>query len=227
MAGETHFKFGRALGIGQRLVDAFPLRGVETFQSRDVLAGRLLGVLLKTARFIFRAAMLGRLKGSTITDARSAKTGITVELEKSSAVPIALHAASIYLTALLTAVFGLGLALLGFWVYPATATTIFDSAVYAVGAIDLHFLALIPALVLRDRPWSWLVHPLIGLLTVRDEIMARGIVRMLDEHSAYPAALAVVGRGHVSGIERELLRKYGFERVELEVIAPSPAAVPT
>ena len=43
--GEAHLKLSQASILGQALVNCFALRGVETFQRRQVSAGRLLGFL--------------------------------------------------------------------------------------------------------------------------------------------------------------------------------------
>src|SRR6478672_10550271 len=81
LLGEAHLKLARAERIGHRLVDAFELRGVETFQVRRVLAGRALMVLVEVPRLVLRGLTLGLIKGSTISYARSRSTGHTELLE--------------------------------------------------------------------------------------------------------------------------------------------------
>ncbi len=57
------------------------------------------------------------------------------------------------------------------------------------------------------------MHPFLGILTPRDELMAAGTLRMLDEHRACNAAVVVMGRAHLPGYERLLVERYGFKRV--------------
>jgi hypothetical protein len=97
--GEAHLKLGEASRTGKELVDAFELRGVEGFPRHKVLAGRALKVLIDAPRALVRALSLGSVKDSTILDARRAGSGFTVPLENASRVPLALHVASVYLTA--------------------------------------------------------------------------------------------------------------------------------
>jgi pheromone shutdown protein TraB len=63
------------------------------------------------------------------------------------------------------------------------------------------------------------IHPFLGILTLRDELMAEGTVRMLDDHPTVPAAVVVMGRAHVSGYARILVERYGFAR-DLPEIRP-------
>ena len=97
--GEAHIKLGEAAEIGRRVVEAFELRGVETFQRKSVFLGRTLGVLISVPRLLLRAASLGAINGSTITEAKQLPSGHTVELERTKHVPFGLHVTSLYMTA--------------------------------------------------------------------------------------------------------------------------------
>ena len=55
-----------------------------------------------------------------------------------------------------------------------------------------------------------MVHPLVGLLTLRDQLMASGTVEMLADHSDERCAVVVMGRAHVHGYARLLVEKFGF-----------------
>jgi hypothetical protein len=74
-------------------------------------------------------------------------------------------------------------------------------------------LALVPGIILRRHSWSWMIHPFLGILTLRDELMAAGTVRMLEDHPSTKAAVVVMGRAHVQGYERLLVVRYGFTRL--------------
>lgn len=205
--GEAHIKLGEAADLGKGVVTRFDLRGVETFQRKQVALGGLLGFLITAPRLLLRFATLGVVKGSTITEAKAIETGHTEDLEKSDAIPVPLHVASIYLTALFT-VFYAGLAL--------SLTGILVPWLVAIGfGFQLHLLAVVPAYLLRHKSWAWLIHPAVALVTVRDTLMAEGTVRMLQEHPAPDAAVVVMGRAHVAGFERELIEKHGFRAAEL------------
>lgn len=204
--GEAHLKLGLASRLGKALVNCFELRGVETFQKRDVAAGRLLAFLIHEPRVLLRKLSLHAVKDSTIVDAKAIPTGVTVELEAAGIVPPSLHAASVYLTALFGVLYPtvlLQLAGFGLPLWLLRLSTFFA----------LHCYALLPAYVFRRRAWAWWIHPGIALLTVRDALMAAGTVRMLREHRAASAAIVVMGRAHVAGYERELLENHGFSRV--------------
>ena len=107
VVGETHLKLRTAHEIGVQLVDAFELRGVETFPRKRVFFGRVLGVLIEAPRLLLRALSLGAIRGSTITDARRATRGSTVLIEEAARVPFALHVASLYLSVFFTVAFAL------------------------------------------------------------------------------------------------------------------------
>jgi hypothetical protein len=81
-------------------------------------------------------------------------------------------------------------------------------------AFEVHLLALIPAFALRRHSWCWLVHPAVGLVTVRDGLMAEGTVRMLDDHPEDATAVVIMGRAHLPGYEIELVEKRGFKRID-------------
>lgn len=214
--GEAHIKLAPAEALGREIVGSFELRGVETFQKKHVLAGRVLAVFIHVPRLVLRAMTFGLVKGSTITEAKQLPSGATVELERTKAVPLGLHAASLYLTVF----FGLAVAHL---TLTALAALFPDLGIggsplqawvtFAMLAIQVHGLLLIPAYVLRRQRWSWVVHPGIGLVTTRDMLMAEGTVRMLEDHPA-DAAVTVMGRAHLRGYERELVEEHGFRRID-------------
>jgi hypothetical protein len=83
------------------------------------------------------------------------------------------------------------------------------------GVFQRHSLALVPAYLLRKKSWSWMLHPGLAILTARDVIMAEGIARMFKDHPDADAAVVVVGRAHLGGLERELIEKHGFAPAEL------------
>jgi hypothetical protein len=77
----------------------------------------------------------------------------------------------------------------------------------------MHLFALLLAIPLRTRSWSWVLHPFLGILSLRDELMAQGTVRMLEDHPAAEAAVVIMGRAHVPGYARILVERHGFARV--------------
>jgi hypothetical protein len=58
-----------------------------------------------------------------------------------------------------------------------------------------------------------MVHPFIGILTLRDAIMANGTLKMLADHPEDRTAVVVMGRAHLPGFEAELVEKHGFRRI--------------
>jgi hypothetical protein len=189
--GETHLKLPEASRIGKEIVKAFALRGVETFPRKKVLGGELLKVVIEVPRLLLRVLSLGFVKGSTIVDARPA-----FALESVSRVPLGLHVASIYTSAFFIVSFAAP-----FWPALLPLAILFQ----------WHLLALIPALLLQRRRWSWILHPMIAILTLRNATMAEGTAKMLAEHQGNPA-LVIMGRAHLPGYERELIENYGFSR---------------
>lgn len=206
--GEAHVKLGLASALGKAVVNCFELRGVETFQRRQIAAGRWLGFLIHAPRFLLRVLSFGWVKDSTIVDAKAITTGTTVELERARSVPPSLHVASVYLAALFSVLYPVVLLQLAGVGLPRWLLLL------GVG-FQLHCYLLLPAYVFRYRPWAWLIHPGIALVTVRDSLMAAGTVRMLREHPQPRAAIVVMGRAHVAGYERELLERHGFVRPEV------------
>lgn len=205
--GEAHIKMGEASTIGRDVVRCFELRGVETFQRDDVMAGRALGHLIDAPRRLLRAFSLGAVKGSTITDAKEIEGGHTVELERSDEVPLALHAGSVYLASM----FGVTYASM---VLGAVGLNVPGLKVVA-SAFSLHLLAGVPAYALRDRPWAWALQPALAILTARDELLAQGTVRMLRDHPEPDAAVVVMGRAHVTGYVKALVEQHGFVPVDV------------
>jgi hypothetical protein len=82
--------------------------------------------------------------------------------------------------------------------------------VVALNAFQMHLFLLVPAYALRDRPWSWVLYPAIAILSVRDKTMAEGTAAMMKEHEQAQAAVLIVGRAHVSGLARELVKRHNF-----------------
>ena len=215
--GEAHIKLAPAEALGRKIVGSFELRGVETFQKKRVLAGRVLGVFIHWPRLVLRAITFGLVKGSTITEAKQLPSGATVELERTKAIPLGLHAASLWLTVFFgLAIVHVVLTALAAW-FPDLGiggSALQAWVTLAMLALQVHALLLIPAYVLRRQGWSWLVHPAIGLVTTRDMLMAEGTVRMLEDHPTANAAVTVMGRAHLRGYERELVEKHGFRRID-------------
>jgi hypothetical protein len=209
--GEAHLKLARAQAIGRQVVDAFALRGVETFPRRRVLLGRVLGMLIEAPRALLRGLSLGAIRNSTIVDARRAPHGTTVGLEDVAAIPLSLHLGSAYLAAFFAVSFALLPALwLGAWLPNVILWALLELALL----FQWHMLALVPALLLRRYAWSWLLHPATAILTARDLSMAEGTVAMLAAHSSPEPALVIMGRAHLPGYCRELVARYGFVTLE-------------
>jgi hypothetical protein len=204
--GEAHLKLAEAAEIGRGVVEAFELRGVETFQQKKVFLGRALGVLIHVPRALLRLVSFGAIKGSTITEAKQLPSGYTVELERTKHVPFGLHVTSAYMTAFFIVMF---LGLLLPWI-GAVSPVLAMLVAAALVAFQAHMILLVPAIVLRRYSWSWMIHPLIGILTLRDELMAAGTVEMLRDHKREKAAVVVMGRAHVQGYTRLLVERYGF-----------------
>ncbi len=206
--GEAHVKLGWASALGKELLSCFELRGVETFQRRRVAAGQWLGFLIHAPRTLLRVLSFGLVKDSTIVDAKAITTGVTEELERASAVPLALHMAAVYLAVLFSVLYPtvalqlLGVRLPGWWLGLSEA-------------FALHCYALLPAYLVRRKPWAWLIHPVIAILTVRDAMMAEGTVQMLRKHPGARAAIVVMGRAHLAGYVRELRERHAFVSAEL------------
>lgn len=207
--GEAHLKLALAAEVGSAVVASFELRGVETFQRKKIFCGRALGVLINAPRTLLRFASLGAIKGSTITEAKQLPSGHTVELERTKVVPFGLHVAALYMTAFFVVALLASLAPLIAVISPPLAAAITLVAL----AFQAHMLLLVPAFVFRRYPWSWWIHPMLGILTLRDALMAAGTVVMLEDHPRDEAAVVVMGRAHVAGYERLLVEKYGFTRV--------------
>ncbi len=209
--GEAHLKLAKASEIGKEVVGSFELRGVETFQRRQVFGGRVLGVVISVPRTILRALSFGAIKGSTITDAKQLPSGYTVELERAKRMPFGLHVTSVYMSAYFIVSLLAVVAPLLSPIAPVLAGVI----LFLAFAFQVHLLALIPGVLLRRYSWSWVIHPFLGILTLRDALMASGTVRMLEDHPSERFAVVVMGRAHVQGYERLLVDRYGFTRVEL------------
>jgi hypothetical protein len=200
--GEAHMKLDAAADIGRAVVQSFPLRGVESFPVKRVLFGQALWIFVHGPRLVVRALSLGAVKGSTITEAKALPTGHTALLEEAAEIPVALHVGAAYLSLF----FGAFFALLFFQAVgtpPAWLTLV-------VLALEAHLLLLVPAWMLRRRPWAWAVHPFMAILATRDVLMARGTVHMFATHPGDDPAVIVMGRAHVTGTCRELVSTHGF-----------------
>ncbi len=207
--GEAHLKLAKASQIGKEVVSAFELRGVETFQRKQVTWGRALAFVIHVPRLVLRVLSLGAIKDSTITDAKQLPSGYTVELERAKRMPLGLHVASVYMVAYFVTAFLALLAPLLTPLLPALA-----AAIAAVAfAFQIHLLMLVPGFLVRRYTWSWVVHPFLGILTLRDHLMSEGTVRMLEDHRRIPESVVVMGRAHVSGFEALLVERHGYERV--------------
>lgn len=209
--GEAHMKLEKASEIGKEVVGSFELRGVETFQRKQVFGGRLLGVVIMAPRTLLRLLSFGAIKGSTITDAKQLPSGYTVELERAKKMPFGLHVTAVYMSAYFIVSMLAVIAPLLTGIAPLLAAAIMFLALL----FQLHLLALIPGVLLRRYTWSWVIHPFLGILTLRDHLMAAGTIRMLEDHRSERFAVVVMGRAHVQGYERLLVEHHGFTRVDL------------
>ena len=205
--GEAHMKLAEAAKIGHDVVAAFELRGVETFQRKRVFLGRTLGVLIQAPRTLLRIVSLGAVKGSTITEAKQLPSGYTVELERTKHVPFGLHVTSLYMTVFFVFAF-LGMALPLIAPISPPLAAIITAVLFA---FQVHMVMLVPAIFLRRFSWSWIIHPFIGILTLRDALMAAGTAQMLADHKREKAAVVVMGRAHVKGFTRLLVERYDFK----------------
>ena len=212
VVGETHLKLRRASELGRLLVGAFALRGVETFPSERVAAGRLTKWLIYLPRVLLLRLSFGLIKDSTIKDARAAKQGNTFLLESVSPVPLALHVGSIYLALFFSVMYATVLVIpFQAWIPDRVLAPLLDLGTL----LSWHLPALIPAYLLRRWRWSWILHPLVTILTVRNTTMAEGTVAMLRAYPERSAALVVMGRAHLPGYAQELVEKHGFSEGEV------------
>ncbi len=210
--GEAHMKLSKAYDIGFELVRRFDLRGVETFQSKQIRAGRLLGKLIHLPRVALRKLSFGKVRDSTIVAAKTLPNGHCEELERADHVPFALHAASVYLTALFLIAGASFVSSIAQGLRPESVPMSELAAwlAWCTRALQTHMIALVPAWFLRRHAWSVWIHPLIAIVNVRDTLMANGTVRMLREHPGSSPAVVVMGRAHVPGYARELIERHGF-----------------
>jgi len=207
--GEAHLKLAKASAIGKDVVSSFELRGVETFQRKQITWGRALGVVISAPRALLRALSFGAIKDSTIIDAKQLPSGYTVELERAKKMPFGLHVVSVYMTSFFVVSF---LAMLAPVLAPIVPAFVAALMLVALG-FQVHLLALIPGFFLRRYAWSWVIHPFLGILTLRDELMSTGTLRMLEDHPSIPEAVVVMGRAHVSGYQRLLVERHGYTSV--------------
>lgn len=207
--GEAHMKLAKASEIGKDVVSAFELRGVETFQKKQITWGRALGVVIHAPRALLRALSLGAIKDSTIVDAKQLPSGYTVELERAKSMPFGLHVVSVYMTTFFVVSFLALFAPILMPIAPALAT---GMMLVALG-FQLHLIALVPGFLLRRYAWSWMIHPFLGILTLRDQLMSAGTLRMLEDHPKMNEAVVVMGRAHVSGYQALLVEKHGYVSV--------------
>lgn len=207
--GETHLKGPGASELGKRVVDAFELRGVESFDFRRVAAGRLLRPFILWPRKVLQLVTFGWVKGSTIYDAKELKHGETVALETTDRVPLSLHVGSIYLTAFFATVTA-AIVCAAIPLVPAPVV----AAIAALAVLfEAHMLLLVPAYLLRRWRWAWVINPAIAILITRDTLMVEGTLRMLRERPDARLAVVVMGRAHLAGYSRELGERGGFESV--------------
>lgn len=204
--GEAHMKLAKAAEIGRDVVSSFELRGVETFQQKHVAFGRALGIVINVPRLVLRALSFGAIKGSTITEAKQLPSGHTVELERAKKMPFGLHVTALYMTAFFVVSFLAVLAPLIAMIAPGFAAAVTLAAL----VFQAHLLALIPGILVRRFRWSWIVHPFLGILTLRDHLMALGTVRMFEDHPSERCAVVVMGRAHLPGYTRLLVKQHGY-----------------
>lgn len=214
--GEAHVKLGAAHALGREIVSAFALRGVETFPADRITLGRALRVLIHGPRLLLRALTLGAVKGSTITCAKALSHGETVELERAPDYPLGLHVMSVYLTLFFALAFGtLGADLVSWALGPGgeAVDAVSSYAKLALALVEVHMILLLPpAILLRRKAWAWMVHPLVAIVGARDKIMADGAAQMMRDRPEVAEAIAVMGRAHLPGFERELTTRHGFTR---------------
>lgn len=206
--GEAHMKLAEAAEIGREVVASFELRGVETFQRNQIFFGKALGFVIGAPRTLLRILSFGAVKGSTITEAKQLPDGYTVELERAKKMPFGLHVTAVYITFFFSASF---LAVFVPLIAPFVPVLAAVIAAVAIG-FQLHLFMLVPGFLVRRRTWSWLVHPFLGILTLRDHLMSEGTVRMLEDHKSIKHAVVVMGRAHVSGYSALLVERHGFTR---------------
>lgn len=199
-------KLEEASVIGREVVESFDLRGVETFQQKQIAWGRALGVVIHAPRALLRLLSFGAIKGSTITDAKQLPSGYTVELERAKHMPFGLHVASVYMTSFFVVS---ALALLTPLLWPF-APVLAGAITFAALLFQVHLLALIPGILVRRQAWSWIVHPFLGILTLRDELMVAGTIRMFEDHPRMTSAVVVMGRAHVAGYAQRLIERHGY-----------------
>jgi hypothetical protein len=132
-----------------------------------------------------------------------------VELERAKKMPFGLHVASVYMTAFFVVSF---LALLTPILAPIVPGFVAVLVLIAF-CFQVHLLALVPGFFVRRYTWSWIVHPFLGILSLRDELMVAGTLRMLEDHRSIPEAVVVMGRAHVSGYQRRLVTQHGYTTV--------------
>jgi hypothetical protein len=204
--GEAHMKMGAAAALGLEVVSSFELRGVETFQRKQVFGGTALGWVISAPRSLLRFVTLGLVRGSTITDAKQLRSGHTVELERAKKMPFGLHVAAVYMTAFFVVSFLASLMML----LPTVLRPLAPVVITAAGLFQLHLAMLVPALLLRRYRWCWVVHPFLGILTLRDHLMVAGTLRMLEDHPHDTSSVVVMGRAHVPGYSRLLIENHGF-----------------
>lgn len=210
LLGETHVKARRAADVCRRAVEGFSLRGVEHLQRDQVVAGQVLGPVLGAVREALEVLSGGGLAGSTIEVALDLPEGTTVELERTDRVPLGLQVGAAYLA------LHVALAVPALLLLPWSGAGWLRPLRVAVKTLGVHLYALPLAYALRDRPWGWVIQPLVTILTTRDQLLAEGILRMLETHPAEPAVV-IVGRAHVPGVVERLVDQ-GFRRVAPAVV---------
>jgi hypothetical protein len=208
--GEVHVKPRGDSDLGKQVIGEFWLRGVEGFQRDKLLFGRLLGIVLEIPRWLLCKLSLAWIRGSTITDARALTWGSTVRLERAPKLSLGLHVASIYFIIVHLLLFaGIAEFLFGRWFDPWVS----NASTWVVGLVSLHNFALVPAYIYRKRSWSYLIHPLVAIISARDRIMADGTEAMLAEAPEPTAAIVIMGLGHLPGYGDELTAR-GFRRLQ-------------
>lgn len=211
LLGEAHLKLPKAARVGLEVVGAFELRGVEGFPKGRVWLGRFLMLLVEAPRAALRLLSFGFVRGSTIIVARELEEGVTVPLENPKLIPVGLQVGALYLTVLFVVLYGYAAIVALRAVHDTAALqSAFALALHVLGVVELHFLAIVPAWLMRSWRFAWVIHPLVAILSMRDRLMADGIARMMRAHPEAVASVSVMGRAHIAGVSELLQREYGY-----------------
>lgn len=217
--GEAHLKLPAAWNMGERVVDAFAERGVESARLDSLALRLLVAVTIGGPRWLLRIFSLGLIRGSTIDYARSTPRGHTTLLESATASPAPLRVGLYYIGCLFGFMFALPLAILGAampgpmqQLFSSLARELFPFVVF----LEAHLmLTLIPAILLQRHRFAWLLNPGITILTYRNRIMADGTERLFQQRPGTDPVLVIMGRAHLPGYIRHLIERHGFTELDI------------